>query len=303
MLDAVVADPQFMARRSRPKAKTKRNPRRSASRTRRKNRISLPRLWPAARTRKKLLRVFKLAPSSLQIVLAFSLLFALVLILNGIYQVIRKPTELFFPVSSALNKTPAETWKQYAPIFREHSTAVMTPEFLAALAQVEGSGNPLVRTYWRFSLDREPLDMYKPASSAVGMYQITDGTFEQARRYCVHSHVVVADGPWDSPRSCWFNSLYLRVIPSHAVEMTSAYLDRVVAGILARYGIGRASLQQQQNLATLAHLCGAGAASLYARHGLQLAPGQKCGDHDASGYLARVQSMKRAFLDLSKRDN
>ena len=27
----------------------------------------------------------------------------------------------------------------------------MTPELLAALAQVEGSGNPVARTYWRWS--------------------------------------------------------------------------------------------------------------------------------------------------------
>jgi len=55
---------------------------------------------------------------------------------NWGYQVIRKPAELFFPVSGALSKTPPETWRQYEPIFRGHSTAVMTPAFLAALAQV-----------------------------------------------------------------------------------------------------------------------------------------------------------------------
>jgi len=49
---------------------------------------------------------------------------------------VRKPAELFFPVSGALSKTPPETWRQYEPIFREHSTAVMTPGLLAALAQV-----------------------------------------------------------------------------------------------------------------------------------------------------------------------
>jgi len=33
-------------------------------------------------------------------------------------------------------------------VFREYSTAAITPELLAALAQVEGAGNPLARTYW-----------------------------------------------------------------------------------------------------------------------------------------------------------
>jgi len=65
---------------------------------------------------------------------------------NLVYQVMRKPTEMLFPVSGALNKAPAETWRQYAPLFRESSTAAIAPELLAALAQVEGAGNPMART-------------------------------------------------------------------------------------------------------------------------------------------------------------
>ena len=52
---------------------------------------------------------------------------------NWMYQVVRKPTELFFPVSGALSKAPAETWRQYGPLFHEHSTATITPDLLAAL--------------------------------------------------------------------------------------------------------------------------------------------------------------------------
>jgi hypothetical protein len=224
------------------------------------------------------------------------------LTVNFIYQVVRKPTELFFPVSGTLYKAPAETWAQYAPIFRRHSTAVMTPEFLAALAQVEGSGNPIVRTYWRWSWKPEPFEMYRPASSAVGMYQITDGTFEEAKRFCIHDHVVVEDGPWDNWQSCWFTSFYFRVIPSNAVELTSAYLDRGVADALQRHGIRSATLAQKQNLATLMHLCGVGAGNLYAKRGFRLIPGQRCGDHSAAGYLAKVQSMKSVFARLAADD-
>ena len=46
---------------------------------------------------------------------------------NLVYQVIRKPTELFFPVSGALAKPPAETWRQYAPLFREYATTTISP--------------------------------------------------------------------------------------------------------------------------------------------------------------------------------
>lgn len=220
---------------------------------------------------------------------------------NWIYQVVRKPSELFFPVSGTLYKTPSETWTSYAPIFRKHSTATVSAELLAALAQVEGSGNPIVRTYWRWSLTHKPFEVYRPASSAVGMYQITDGTFEYTRRLCIHDNVVVEDGPWHDFKSCWFNSLYMRVIPSHAVEMTSAYLDRQIAAILYKNRIRSATLRQKQDLAAVIHVCGAGAGASFARRGFRPRPGQHCGDHSAQGYIDRVNRMKQVFASLAKR--
>ncbi len=219
--------------------------------------------------------------------------------INWVYQVMRKPAELFFPVSGALSKTPAETWRQYEPIFREHATTVITPDFLAALAQVEGMGNPVARTYWRWRMTSQPFEVYRPASSAVGMYQITDGTFSEARRYCIRDHVVATEGPWHDVDSCWFNGLYTRVIPSHAAEMTSAFLDRSVAATLSRQRISAATLQQKQDLAAVIHLCGAAAGEVYARRGFRLAEGERCGDHDAALYLARVNRMKRVFRALA----
>ena len=224
---------------------------------------------------------------------------ALAFALNALYQVMRKPTELFFPVSGVLSKTPAETWREYHPIFREHATTVITPELLAALAQVEGAGNPVARTYWRWQMTTEVTQIYRPASSAVGMYQMTDAMFDEARRYCVRSHVVVLDGPWHDWRSCWFNGLYARVVPSHAVEMTSAFLDRRVAGVLARHGLGGATLRQKQDLAALIHLCGAATGDAYARRGFRLRPGERCGTHELAPYLARMNAMKRTFATMA----
>lgn len=218
---------------------------------------------------------------------------------NAVYQVVRKPAELFFPVSGALSKTPAETWHQYEPIFRRHATTVITPDFLAALAQVEGMGNPVARTYWRWRMTSQPFEVYRPASSAVGMYQITDGTFSEARRYCIRDHVVATEGSWHDVDSCWFNGLYMRVIPSHAVEMTAAFLDRSVAATLARQRNTAATLEQKQDLAAVMHLCGAAAGDAYARRGFRLAEGQRCGEHDAAIYLARVNRMKRVFRALA----
>jgi hypothetical protein len=224
---------------------------------------------------------------------------ALWFVANGVVQVVRKPTELFFPVSGTLAKTPAETWRRYGPLFRVHSTAVMTPALLAALAQVEGAGNPVARTYWRWRPSWNPFELYRPASSAVGMYQITDGTFREARRYCIHDHAVVEDGPWHDMGSCWFNGLYTRVVPSHAVEMTSALLDRQVALTLGQQRIRRATLGQKQDLAALIHLCGAVTGDAYARRRFRLVPGQRCGDHDVHRYLSRVNAMKLVFARLA----
>jgi len=217
---------------------------------------------------------------------------------NWVYQTIRKPTELFFPVSDALAKSPSETWRRYEPLFSKHSTSVITPELLAALAQVEGGGNPVARTYWRWRLTQNPFELYQPASSAVGMYQITDGTFREAKRYCIHDHVVVEDGPWDDVGSCWFNSLYTRVVPSHAIELTASLLDRGVARVMGRQRIAAATLRQKQNLAAVIHLCGAGAGDAYAARGFRLTAGQRCGDHDVSAYLAQVNRLQRRFARL-----
>lgn len=240
------------------------------------------------------------APLAVRIGAAAAVLVAIAFAVNWVYQVARKPAELFFPVSGALSKTPGETWRQYEPIFRAHATSVITPDLLAALAQVEGMGNPVARTYWRWRMTAEPFEVYRPASSAVGMYQITDGTFSEARRYCIRDHAVLMDGRWHDFDTCWFNGLYMRVIPSHAAEMTSAFLDRGVASTLQRHRITAATLQQKQDLAAVIHLCGATAGDAYARRQFQVVKGQRCGDHDAAIYLARVNQMKRVFRALAQ---
>src|SRR5260370_7436444 len=109
------------------------------------------------------------------------------------------------------------------------------------------------------------------------MYQITDGTFAEARRYCIRDHAVAEDGPWDDWKSCWFNRLYTRVIPSHAVELTAAHLDRSVANILERHRLKFAALERKQELAAIIPLCGSAAASASVRRALRLTDGQPCG--------------------------
>jgi hypothetical protein len=284
----------LVLKRRQPSGAGRRQPRKDSRRRR------IARFLPSARTRRLALRLFRRAPVLIQVLTVLTMTALLWLALNGIYQVARKPSELFFPVSGTLNKTPAETWGRYAPLFRKYSTERISPELLAALAQVEGSGNPVVRTYWRWSFKFRPFDVYRPASSAVGMYQITDGTFAEARRFCIRSHAVALDGPWNDWQSCWFNGLYTRTIPSHAVELTAAYLDVSVANDLQRHHVKSVTPERSQELAAVIHLCGAGAGDAYVRRGLRLAVGERCGDHDARNYVARVKAMQGVFEALER---
>jgi Transglycosylase SLT domain len=255
----------------------------------------------AARLGRRAFRTMRVAPPAVQLVVATLMLVIFWAAVNGVVQVIRKPTEVF-AVGGSLAKVPAQTWREYGPLFDAHSTAVVTPELLAALAQVESSGDPVARTYWRWRLSWNPFNVYRPASSAVGMFQLTDGTFAEAKRYCVHDHVVVEDGPWHDLNSCWFNGLYTRVVPGHAVEMTAALLDRDVARIIARHRREAATLQQRQDLAAIIHLCGGGTGDGYARRGFRFSSGQRCGDHDPGRYLAQVNALKRQFARLAAAD-
>jgi phage FluMu protein Com len=154
------------------------------------------------------------------------------------------------------------------------------------------TGNPVARTYWRWRLTWNPFGVYKPASSAVGLYQMTDAAYAEASRYCIRRHAVV-------DADCWFNSLSIRAVPSHAIELAAVYLDRSVAAVLADAPDMTASLQEKRDLAAFIHLCGGGPARAFVRRGFQVMAGERCGDHLVTAYLAKVNAMKRQFLRLA----
>lgn len=257
----------------------------------RKAKSILPRLrrWRqgARWARRKLGR----APRAIRIAGSTAILLAIVALVNLVYQVAHKPTELLFFVGNGLDKEPAEAWRQYGPLFRAYSTSTITPELLAALAQVESSGNPVARTYWRWRWSLNPFAIYRPASSAVGLFQMTDAAYAEAARSCIRDNAVTNTG-------CGFTGLTIRAIPSSAVELASVYLDRNVAAALARADNQKASPQQKQDLAAFIHLCGAGPATAFARRKFQMIGDERCGDHLVAAYVAKVNAMKRKFLYL-----
>jgi hypothetical protein len=239
--------------------------------------------------RRRLSRV----PRVIWIAVATAGLFTILVLTNLVYQVIHKPTELFAFVGHRLDKEPPETWRQYGALFRQYSTSTIPPELLAALAQGESSGNPVTRTYWRWRFSFNPFAIYQPASSAVGLFQMTDGAYAEAAKFCIRGNAVTDSGCGLGP--------YIRAIPSHSIELASIYLDRNVAAVLARADTN-ATAQQKQDVAAFVHLCGGGPATAFARRKFQMQSDERCGDHLVSAYVARVNAAKRVFQKLAAGD-
>lgn len=214
---------------------------------------------------------------------------------NIAHWVIRKPTVLLAPISGALAKSPAQTWESYGELFRRYSTTAVSAELLASLAQMESAGDPVANTYWRWNVESPDFfGIFRPASSSVGLYQMTDPAFEEARRYCIRDHVV-ADA---RSGACGTEPSYVRLLPADAVELTAAWLDRSVARIV---GKRPANARQLQDVAALIHLCGGGPAQAFVTRGFRLTPGHRCGDHDPAAYLAQIHDMERTFRRLAAR--
>jgi Transglycosylase SLT domain len=254
------------------------------------------RLRPKVR---RALRLLWTAPVAVRVAATLAVVAILCAAVNWMVQVWRKPSEMLFPVGQALVKSPAATWREYGPLFREHSTPVISAELLAALAQVEGAGNPAALPGWSWRWSRNPFEWYRPASSAVGMFQITDSAFRDAKRYCIHDHAVAEDGPWYDLGSCWFNGLYTRVLPGDAIEMTSGLLHRSVAAVVGRHPDLKATLAQKQDLAAVIHLCGFARGEAFARRGFRSAPEEHCGTQPLRSYLIQVGELKRRFAALA----
>jgi hypothetical protein len=217
---------------------------------------------------------------------------------NLVVQVARKPTELLGLVVAPSPKTPARTWEAYGDLFRAHATRLVRPETLAALVQAESAGDPLARTYWRWRWTLDPLEIWAPASSAVGLLQITDGTFEEARRLCIHDGEVAREGGLLDPDACFGNAFYFRTVPGHAIEMTSARLHLIVEAQLSRAPrpAGQADLAR---LAAVVHLCGRERGAAFAARSFSLRPGERCGDHGLADYLARTDRLRATFAALA----
>ena len=161
------------------------------------------------------------------------------------------------PGRGALVKTPASTWREYGPLFREHSTSGHHARAARRARPGRGCGRPRGADALALALARNPFEWYRPASSAVGMYQITDATFRDARRYCIHDHVVAEDGRGDRDRAGSTASIPRRSEPRDRDDRRAARSGRCPSG--ARRIASPRPPHQKQDLAAVIHLCGGGA--------------------------------------------
>jgi hypothetical protein len=227
----------------------------------------------------------------IKLVVGVFCLLALLPVINWFYHVVQNPSQVLSPLNGSFVKAPANTWNSYSESFIENSTTVLTPEFLAALAQAESGGNPVAQPYWRWDLSSNPFEIYAPASSSSGLFQLTEGTFQEAKKFCIHDNEVVRDGPWYNFSSCWFNALYSRLSASDSIEMTAARLQHLVD----RLGYN-GPVAQKQELAAMIHLCGFGKTQQYVKRKIKKVG--FCGDHHVGSYIRKIRLLERSFLAL-----
>lgn len=226
------------------------------------------------------------------------LFFLLLFLLNFAVQLIRKPAEVVGLFAKGSYKTSYQTWEAYEVLFKKHSTHIMTPQYLCAMAQVESGGNPLITPKWKWRWTSNIMQLYAPASSSVGLLQYTDATFKEAKQFCIHDHKVALAGPLSDFDSCWFNFLYTRLSPSDSIEMTSARLHYHIEQIMNQYGYTELSIKEQQKLGAVIHLCGLNNAKKFAERNFNFNAIPKCGDHDPAVYYGRIEIIMNSLLRM-----
>ncbi len=221
--------------------------------------------------------------------------------INLSYQLFNKPTELLRVMGIWKSRTVTDTWAAYGSDFERYSTPVISPQFLAALAQAESSGNPVAAPPWRWQWTSNVARIYAPASTSVGLFQMTDGTYRRASQLCVVDKKVMVRKPWYEFGPCWTRWIYSRLIPSHSIEMTSAYLTWTTYRLLKRARATGVNKARMQTVAAITHLCGERVADEYIRNGFRISGSRTCGSHSLAKYVTRVKAYYNAFSSAAQR--
>jgi hypothetical protein len=206
----------------------------------------------------------------------FSLLVVgLYLLTNFFVQLYRKPAEIFSFVAFLHYKTPEENWAAYEDYFIRAEQYGIPAELLAAIAQAESSGSPWATPRWTFNWrPHDVFDLYRPETSAVGLFQFTNGTYERVREHCDGAHSQCPDIGWTAPT---------RLSAGESIQRAAQNLHQELLAIAPK------NQQAWADLAPIVHLCGPGVARRVARSGMPST--LKCGSHNAKIYLRDIKNM------------
>ncbi len=217
-------------------------------------------------------------------------------VINFMWQVYKKPTEVLRPISKYFNKSPKQTWYSYYDEFNKHADPYLSAEYLAALAQVESSGNPIAQTYWDFKLSTDISKMYAPASSSVGLYQFTEPSFQIAKNICKtkNGYKFLKEAPVGS---CFFHKFKTRLSASDSIELAANHLNYNIEQIMLRKKM-KLNPVQIEALASVIHLCGPRAADRLVQRSFSLELMGNCGAHNVKNYHRKISRMASYFRAL-----
>ena len=220
--------------------------------------------------------------------------------INLIYQTITTPSHIFKWIPLSFKKTPKQTWQSYNRIFKKYSTPLVSKYFLAALAQIESSGDPLASSYWKLRITPKIRNIYSPASSAAGLFQITNHTFKESKKFCITKNKIITKSKFKKHPSCYLNSFFSRFIPSHSTQMVSARLHYYLNNFISKYKKHLNNTQSIEKLSSVIHLCGINRARNFIKKKMHFSKMPKCGDHNAYIFYKKLNKYKKYFIRISQ---
>ena len=218
----------------------------------------------------------------------------LILLFNIGGYIYRQPLEILALLPLGQPKSPAETWKSYSQDFKNFAFGGLSSSYIAALTQIESSGNPLARPPWSFSFRLHPFQIFAPLSSSFGLLQLTRETARRASKLCRYKQRVIHNS--QCPKT-WF---YSRAIASHSFDLATKNIVYHLRKILGASYQLKYSRQKIHQVASIIHLCGKTKARRFVRRGFSFHAIGSCGSHSPRRYVNKVSRLQKLFTRLAR---
>ena len=153
--------------------------------------------------------------------LSFAFLLLVLFIVNFIYQIYQKPTEVISSFYAGQSSDLNGTWKRYKNLFINNSTEHINAKTLASIAQVESAGQWAASPSWQWKITDNWRKVFSPASSALGVMQITKGHQKSVLQHCQTESV--------KSKLCNNTSWWARLWPSHSINLAAIYIDKTIS--------------------------------------------------------------------------